>query len=88
VPERNSRALKVVGIGLAGVGLAHFVRPQLFHSLTEQAFPRNTRQHLYIDGGVETALGLALAAPKTRRLALVGALGYGAYLAGNVARNR
>ena len=88
MPERNSRALKVVGLGLAGVGLAHFVRPQLFQSLTEQAFPRNTRQHLYIDGGIETALGLALAAPKTRRLALVGALGYGAYLAGNVARNR
>jgi uncharacterized membrane protein len=88
VPERNSRALKVVGLGLAGVGLAHFVRPQLFQSLTAQAFPRNTRQHLYIDGGIETALGLGMAAPKTRRLALVGALGYGAYLAGNVARNR
>jgi uncharacterized membrane protein len=88
VPERNSRALKVVGLGLAGVGLAHFVRPQLFQSLTAQAFPRNTRQHLYIDGGIETVLGLGMAAPKTRRLALVGALGYGAYLAGNVARNR
>jgi uncharacterized membrane protein len=88
VPEQNSRALKVVGLGLAGVGLAHFVRPQLFQSLTAQAFPRNTRQHLYIDGGIETALGLGMAAPKTRRLALVGALGYGAYLAGNVARNR
>jgi uncharacterized membrane protein len=88
VPERNSRALKVVGLGLAGVGLAHFVRPQLFQSLTAQAFPRNTRQHLYIDGGIETVLGLGMAAPKTRRVALVGALGYGAYLAGNVARNR
>ena len=69
-------------------GLAHFVRPQLFESITKAAFPRNTRQHIYINGGIETALGLGLAAPKTRRLAVVGPIGYVAYLAGNVARNR
>jgi uncharacterized membrane protein len=88
VPKRNSRVLQLAGLGVAGVGLAHFVSPQMFDSLTRQAFPRNTRQHLYIDGGIETALGLCLAIPKTRKLALVGVIGYGAYLAGNVARNR
>ena len=88
MPKRNSRVLQLAGLGVAGVGLAHFVRPQMFDSLTRQAFPRNTRQHLYIDGGIETALGLCLAVPKTRKLALVGVIGYGAYLAGNVARNR
>lgn len=88
MPKQNSRLTTIAGLGLAGVGVAHFVSPQLFDSMTRQAFPRNTRQHIYIDGGVETALGLGLAAPKTRKLALVGALGYVAYLAGNVARNR
>jgi uncharacterized membrane protein len=88
VPKSNSRALQLTGLGLAGIGLAHFVNPQMFDSLTRQAFPRNTRQHIYVDGGIETALGLGLAVEKTRKLALVGALGYGAYLAGNVARNR
>ncbi len=76
------------GLALAGTGVAHFTSPQLFDDLTKQAFPRDTRKHVYIDGGIETALGLGLASRKTRSLAIVGLIGYGAYLAGNVARNR
>jgi uncharacterized membrane protein len=88
VPKANSRGAKIAGLALAGTGLAHFARPQLFESITKSAFPRDTRQNIYINGGIETALGLGLAAPKTRPLAIVGAVGYVAYLAGNVARNR
>jgi uncharacterized membrane protein len=78
----------LAGLAVAGVGIAHFIRPELFDDITRQAFPRDTRTHVYVDGGLETALGLGLAARKTRPLAVVGLLGYGAYLAGNVARNR
>jgi uncharacterized membrane protein len=88
VPKRNSRAAKFAGLAVAGVGLAHFTSPQLFDGITKQAFPRNSRQHLYINGGIETALGLGLSARKTRPLAVVGTIGYLAYLAGNVARSR
>lgn len=86
--QKQSRGAQIAGLALAGTGLAHFARPELFESITKSAFPRNTRQNIYINGGIETALGLALAAPKTRRLAAIGAIGYVAYLAGNVARNR
>ena len=89
MPKGNSRVAQLAGLGLAGVGLAHFVRPQLFESITVAAFPRNTRQHIYINGGIETALGLGLwrhrrpaGSPSSARV------GYLAYLAGNVARNR
>lgn len=88
VPKKNSRAAKVAGLALAGIGLAHFTNPHLFDGLTKLAFPRNSRQHLYVNGGIETALGLGLSAPQTRPLAVVGTIGYLAYLAGNVARNR
>jgi uncharacterized membrane protein len=88
VSEKNSRLAALIGLGVAGVGISHFVKPQLFDSMTRQAFPKDTRRHIYIDGGVETAIGLGIAAPKTRKPALIGALGYGVYLAGNVARNR
>ena len=88
MPRKNSRAAKVAGLAVAGVGLAHFTSPSLFDGITKQAFPRNSRQHLYINGGIETALGLGLSARQTRRLAVVGTIGYLAYLAGNVARNR
>jgi uncharacterized membrane protein len=89
VPEQKSggsRAAALVGLGLAGVGVAHFVKPEVFDAVTGQTFPRDTRKHVYIDGGVETAIGLGLTSP--RALAIIGLIGYGAYLAGNVVRNR
>jgi uncharacterized membrane protein len=78
----------MAGVALAGAGVAHFVRPELFEDITGRAFPSDTRKHVYIDGGIETAVGLALITRKTRRLAIIGLIGYGAYLAGNVVRNR
>lgn len=86
--ESNSRAAQLAGLGVAGVGLAHFVKPELFESLTQQAFPENTQQHVYTDGAIETALGLGLIVPKTRKLALVGLLVYGGYLGANIIRNQ
>lgn len=84
----GSRAAKFAGLSVAAVGVAHFTSPQLFDDITKQAFPRDTRRHLYINGGIETAIGLGLSSRKTRPLAIVGLIGYGAYLAGNVVRNR
>jgi uncharacterized membrane protein len=80
--------IKLTGLVVAITGLSHFVRPQLFESATKSAFPENTLQHTYIDGGIETAIGLALVVPKARKFALAGLLAYGAYLGANIARNR
>ncbi|WP_460356197.1 hypothetical protein [Mycobacterium sp. ZZG] len=88
MPKENSRAATIAGLLLAGAGVSHFVAPALYEGLTKPAFPTDTRQHVYIDGGIETAVGLGLAYPKTRKLALFGLVGYLLYLAGNVARNR
>lgn len=86
--KKNSTVARFAGLGVVGVGVAHFVRPQLFESITKSAFPRDTRRHIYTNGGIETALGLALSAPRTRRLGAVGTVAYLTYLAGNAARNR
>lgn len=86
--NNNSTLAKLAGLGLAGTGVAHFVKPQLFESITRSAFPKDTQKHLYTNGGIETALGLGLILRKTRKLALAGTVGYVAYLAGNAARNR
>ncbi len=58
----GSRIVKLVGMAVAGTGVAHFVRPELFDGVTGQAFPHDTRTHVYIDGGIETAIGLGLCA--------------------------
>jgi uncharacterized membrane protein len=86
--RKPSRATKLAGLAVAGIGLSHFTSPQLFDGMTKIAFPRNTRQRVYLHGGVETALGLGLSSARTRPLAIVGTIGYVAYLAGNAARNR
>jgi uncharacterized membrane protein len=83
-----SKIATAVGLGVAATGLAHFVKPDLFASLTAAAFPVNTDQHVLMDGAAETVLGLALVVPKTRRLATIALLGYGGYLAVNVLKNR
>jgi uncharacterized membrane protein len=83
-----SRIATIAGLGLAGIGLAHFVKPDVFESITATAFPENTDQHIKMDGAAETALGLALVYPKTRRLAVIGLLGYGGYVALNAVKNR
>lgn len=88
VAESNSRVGAAVGLILAAAGLSHFVAPQIYEGMTKAAFPTNTRQHVYIDGGIETAVGLGLAFQKTRKLATVGLIAYLAYLVGNVLRNR
>jgi uncharacterized membrane protein len=86
--HNNSTLAKLAGLGLAGTGVAHFVKPQLFESITKPAFPKDTHKHIYTNGGIETALGLGLLVRKTRKLALAGTVGYVAYLAGNAVRNR
>lgn len=85
---KSSAGVTLIGLGLAGTGVAHFVKPQLFASITKPAFPNDTEKHIYTNGGIETAIGLGLLLPKTRKLAAVGSLGYLAYLAGNAVRNR
>jgi len=37
--RKQSRAAKLGGLAVAGVGLAHFTSPQLFDGITKQAFP-------------------------------------------------
>ncbi|RZT18034.1 hypothetical protein EV589_2284 [Mycobacterium sp. BK558] len=88
MPEQNSRAAKVAGLALAGTGLSHFVVPQVYEGFTKPAFPTNTRTHVYIDGGIETAVGLGIAARKTRKFALLGLVAYLLYLGGNVVRQK
>lgn len=77
-----------IGAVLAAVGLAHFAKPEAFESITSAAFSDNIRRHTLVNGGIETALGVGMMVPRTRKLAMAGAVGYVAYLVGNVIRAR
>ncbi len=87
MPEEKSKVAPIAGLALTAAGLAHFVRPQLFEGITASAFPTDTSRHLQTNGGIETAIGLGLLVPQTRRLAVLGSVGYVVYLAANVIKN-
>ena len=76
------------GAALAATGVAHFARPQLFEPITAAAFPNNTRRHVYVSGTIETALGVGMIAPQTRKFALAGVVGYLGYLIFSAIRSR
>ncbi|MFY9764743.1 MAG: hypothetical protein WAK42_07010, partial [Mycobacterium sp.] len=73
--RKSNRVARFSGLTLAGAGLTHFTSPRLCEPITKSAFPRNTRQHVYTNGGVETALGLGFSSRQTRSLAIVGLIG-------------
>jgi uncharacterized membrane protein len=78
----------LVGAAISAIGLAHIVRPELFASLNRQMFTRNIRRHVYINGAIETLIGVAMIAPRARRFVpVLGAL-YVTYLGGNIVRRR
>jgi uncharacterized membrane protein len=85
--RKSNRLARFSGLALAGTGVSHFASPRLWEPITKTAFPRNTRQHVYTNGGIETVLGLSFSSRQTRGLAIVGLIGYLAYLGGNTIRH-
>jgi uncharacterized membrane protein len=85
--RKSNRVGRFSGLAMAGLGLAHFTSPLMWEPITKTAFPRNTRQHVYTNGGIETVLGLSFSSRQTRSLAIVGLIGYLAYLGGNAIRH-
>lgn len=81
--RKGNRIARFSGLALAGAGFAHFTSPGMFEPITKSAFPRNTRQHVYVNGSIETVLGLSFASRQTRSLGVVGIIGYLAYFGGN-----
>jgi uncharacterized membrane protein len=84
----SNRFARFSGLALAGAGASHFTSPQLWEPVVKPLFPRETRQHIYTNGGIETVLGLGISSRRTRGLAIVGLIGYTTYLIGSVARAR
>lgn len=86
VTGSSRRAL--FGAAISVIGLAHILIPELFESLNRQMFTHNIRCHVYINGAIETLIGVAVIAPRARRFVPVFGALYVTYLGGNVIRRR
>lgn len=83
-----SAKIPAAGAALAAMGLSHFAKPEVFEKITAPAFPENTRRHVYVNGTIETALGVGMVVPQTRKFALAGIIGYLGYLIFGAVRSR
>ncbi|WP_018657659.1 hypothetical protein [Actinomadura flavalba] len=78
---------RTAGIALAATGAAHFAAPQAFVPITKMAFPHDTNAWIQRNGATEVALGVALTFAKTRKLGLIGAAAYTAWLGARTVSN-
>lgn len=77
------------GLAVMAVGLAHFAWPGKFKPVNRWlGFTRDTRTHVYVNGGIETVLGLTLISTKTRKVNFVLSVCYPIYLGLNALRAR
>lgn len=72
-----------VGVLVAAVGAAHFAAPDAFEEVTKMAFPNDTQEWIKRNGATEVAIGTAMVLPLTRKLGVLGLLGYGGWLGYN-----
>ncbi|GAA4435803.1 hypothetical protein ACFQV2_16790 [Actinokineospora soli] len=84
----SRRSSRLLGIAIAGTGVAHFVAPGAFEPISRKPFPQDTRRWVLRNGATEVAIGLAIAGARTRKLGVVGLAAYGAWLASRMVAAR
>jgi len=83
-----SRLLPLLGLVVAATGAAHFAVPDTFEQVSKPVFPENTREWVMRNGATEVALGLALLPKRTRKVGVLGLLGYTGWLVSRAAGRR
>jgi uncharacterized membrane protein len=73
---------------IVAIGLSHFLWPKLFDPINKLGFPNDPRRYTYINGAIETAIGVSMARPETRWLSTITSTCYVVYLTGNIIRAR
>ena len=78
-----------VGLAVTAGGIAHFVRPAAFEPLNVNlGFAQNTRRHVYVNGAIETAIGLTMLSPRAKTANRILSVAYPAYLLTSRTRGR
>ncbi len=75
-----------LGLLIAGIGAAHFAAPEAFVDMTKMAYPTDTDKWVLRDGASEVVIGTAMMLPLTRKLGVLGLLGYTGWIGYNVAQ--
>lgn len=85
---RGLRAGRYQGLAVIAIGISHFLVPSAFDPINRLGFPDHPRRFTYINGAIETVIGVLMALPRTRRQLAVVSVCYVIYLTGNIIRTR
>ncbi len=67
IDPRSARTPRALGLLGGLIGVAHFLVPRIFDPFNRLGFPNHARTFTYVNGAIETALGVLLLRPHTRR---------------------
>ncbi len=80
IDTRSARTRGALGLTTSLIGVAHFLVPQMFDPFNRLGFPNHARTFTYLNGTIETTIGVLLLRPYTRRPSTVLSACYIAYL--------
>jgi uncharacterized membrane protein len=76
------------GLAVVAIGISHFLVPSVFDPVNRLGFPEHPRRFTYINGVIETLIGVLMAFPRARRQSAVVSVCYVIYLSGNIIRTQ
>lgn len=88
IDTRGPRTRRALGLLGALIGVAHFVIPRIFDPFNRLGFPNHARTFTYVNGAIETALGVLLLSTHTRRPTAVLSACYITYLTISIFRTQ
>ncbi len=67
IDTRSARTRRALGLLCGLIGAAHFLVPRIFDPFNRLGFPDHARTFTYVNGAIETALGVVMLRARTRR---------------------
>ena len=79
---------RCVAVIVTVIGVAHFLVPRIFDPVNRLGFAEHARMFTYINGAIETTIGVLMASPRTRRQLTIVSACYVIHLTSNIVRNQ
>jgi len=88
IDTSGARKRRRLGFIVSAIGLAHFVFPASFDPVNRLGFSDRARTFTYVNGALETTIGVLIASPRRRRATTFVSACYTAYLTVSVIRTQ
>ncbi|OBI52695.1 DoxX-like family protein [Mycobacterium sp. E796] len=88
IDARSARTRRALGLLAGLIGVAHFLVPRIFDPFNRLGFPNHARAFTYVNGAIETALGVLMLRSHSRRPTAVLSACYITYLTISIVRTQ